>query len=69
MIILDLGNERVTAKNHPQDPAKDADFAWVCAGRMCYYVSTSVAAFMCPLRLFPAGFLIVDSYRKSSRAS
>ncbi|CAE7881338.1 unnamed protein product [Symbiodinium microadriaticum] len=28
------------------DPSKDADFAWVCAGRMCYYVSTSVAAFM-----------------------
>ncbi|CAK9041195.1 unnamed protein product [Durusdinium trenchii] len=28
------------------DVSKDADFFWVCAGRMCYYMSTSVATFM-----------------------
>lgn len=28
------------------DASKDADFFWVCAGRMCYYMSTSIATFM-----------------------
>eukprot|EP00438_Fugacium_kawagutii_P029173 Skav214792 [mRNA] locus=scaffold3850:53467:54279:+ [translate_table: standard] len=28
------------------DATKDADFFWVCAGRMCYYMSTSIATFM-----------------------
>ena len=28
------------------DVTKDSDFFWVCAGRMCYYMSTSVATFM-----------------------
>lgn len=28
------------------DATRDADFFWVCAGRMCYYMSTSIATFM-----------------------
>lgn len=28
------------------DLRQDVDFFWVCAGRMCYYMSTSVAVFM-----------------------
>ncbi|CAJ1396734.1 unnamed protein product [Effrenium voratum] len=28
------------------DVRKDSDFFWVCAGRLCYYMSTSIATFM-----------------------
>merc|ERR1719401_2897746 len=40
LTLADLG------RSYSIDFKRDSDFLWVCVGRMCYYVSTSVVVFI-----------------------